>query len=512
MNGHRVVQQESGRFLSAIKQLASILWSPKWITRVGLQVMDEIVPSLCIALGMVWLAYIVLSSAATPGVLLCFLGVALWTRRECRVLRDRGGPIALLPPWARTLLLETRPLDAMSAVAVVIDAQKGIGMLVHLLAALRLDAKERSGFAEQLPPRIRDLVLAPGLLHILPKSVKNYMSWGTKNTQQNQIVSKPKRKLIDAQEAGGDAPRADDLLVLTEDLVNRTRRSHSENGLEYQKRGGKRRKTKNGHFTTLRKKNQQQFFPVPEESDEDESQPINANKSWWPFQSARRRMRSLKSTSFKSQSSTVARVVAEFNPWPTLYRVIQRRATGWLRQQISIRALASTAVASATCMGLQLTLSPASRRVAANTARLATIITATSAFIASGTAFVTLHLHTLLEALAESQTFSPRNAKSEHRTAARARLLSLRSQHSFSQENNDDDLTSVDTPFSAKKTNEKYLKKSPGTKALSVFVGGYILLRVCDRAALFAHFSPFASQLAQRITQVLIRLRRGTFS
>lgn len=454
-------------------------------------------PWVCIWLGVAWLLYLLLQSALTPPVLVLCVGLGLWLRNAVARVRSQGGPIALLPAWAQSLLLETRPLDAMAAVAVVVDAQKGIGLCVHLLAALRLDERERATFVEQLPARVRSFVLAPGLLHVMPQCLRDFVTWGDSERQVaergHMLVEAP---LIAPGDAPRDEPDEEENDEILEGIVTSPARSWSL--LETVRRcmgataAGMARCSMGG---------QAGFLEV-----------CTALRDCVPDL---RRQQIV--PAHRPRSRSVAQAVAEFNPWPTLLRVVSRRMAAWLRARLTFSALSTTTVFAGSFLGVQLAVSPASRRIAANSARLGAFFAASSALLASVTAFATLHSDRIFGLRhADSSSFSPRHASWRRRDRFE-RLLDYGDDDDADPRNSDtaavdmralshDELGCNDDSQDEDDVDVDDLSPSPWPAAAAMACA-----LVCARSLRLTGTadwpSPFSAQLARRLFEAVVRLK-----
>ena len=386
------------------------------------------VPLVFLVCGLLWLLVLVVRSSLFPPFFLITLAGITWGKRVMVSLRERGGPISLLPRWARSLLTETRPLDAMSAMALVVDAQKGIGLCVHFLAALRLDEAERATFVEQLPTRLREFVLAPGLLQLVPQSVRALIAWD--EPVGGVLLGPPEEILSDLNvvEEPGDAPRADpsfndddasssseeeDFAFYEEEPSTQSRRrrpsfpqdigaltngfiAHSDENL-----GGPRAAATTRESSSAASSSSDRGSEDDDDTTTNDDNKVAASGAGAVFAHMRENLRNfLRSArratpiaSVRSASSgfldslvevaktgllatlrkktrkrktkrvrrrqkreapqSVVRAVAEFNPWPTLLRVVSRRAATWLREQLTVTTLTTTSIAAAAALSAQ---------------------------------------------------------------------------------------------------------------------------------------------------------------
>ena len=558
------------------------------------------VPLVFLVCGLLWLLVLVVRSSLFPPFFLMTLAGITWGKRVMVSLRERGGPISLLPRWARSLLTETRPLDAMSAMALVVDAQKGIGLCVHFLAALRLDEAERATFVEQLPTRLREFVLAPGLLQLVPQSVRALIAWD--EPVGGVLLGPPEEILSDLNvvEEPGDAPRADpsfndddasssseeeDFALYEEEPSTQSRRrrpsfpqdigaltngfiAHSDENL-----GGPRAAATTRESSSAASSSSDRGSEDDDDTTTNDDNKVAASGAGAVFAHMRENLRNfLRSArratpiaSVRSASSgfldslvevakagllatlrkkttkrktkrlrrrqkreapqSVVRAVAEFNPWPTLLRVVSRRAATWLREQLTVTTLTTTSIAAAAALSAQLALSPASRRVAANSARLGGVIFATTALSTSVAAFCALHANSIVDsvAIARTASFSPRNnpkterpVKKPHYTTRERSDVGVEDQFFFNHPDDDDDDDDDDEKDDASRRtrdnedddddDESTLSQPSMTAA--VLVCSYVVARSCDFRQFYdLLYSPFAEQLSARFVNALMRLR-----
>lgn len=423
-----------------------------------LKKIEDTFPWLCIWLAVGWLAYLLLQSSLTPPVAVLCLGCGLWLRNATARLRNRGGPIALLPAWAQSVLLETRPLDAMAAVAVVVDAQKGIGLLFHLLAALRLDERERATFVDQLPARVRSFVLAPGLLHVMPRSLRACVAW---DDAVRDVAER--RHLLDR----ATEPQTGE--TATTDVV--------ANG-----EPDDRLPVENGQAPTHLSSRGLRLTPSLTEA-------LTAVRDCVPYLRRREPEGDRGSLVARRPGGDVARVVAEFNPWPTLLRVVSRRVAAWLRARLTFSTLSISALGAGGLLGAQLALSPASRRIAANSARLGIVCASASALLASVAAFAALHADRVFFLSASGE------ARAVAAPPRRAEELSDDPSHPTSDDDDDDERPSDDD-----------LVPSPWPAAAAMLCTILFArsLRISSRAN---WVSPWSEQLARRLFEAFMRIK-----
>lgn len=452
-------------------------WKRSTIRRV-----EETFPVVCMWLGAAWIVYILLQSSLTPPVLVLCLGFSLWLRNSTARLRSRGGPIALLPPWAQSLLLETRPIDAMSAVAMLIDAQKGIGFFVHMLAALRLDEEERLVFIQQLPERVRRFVLAPGLLQVFPRSARNCISWIPEDEQHHLPVEQAPVLVPFADR--GDSPRADE---------------EDSEGVPV--------------VAPIGEGELEEVLPRPHTGFRDL---LTAARDFVPY--LRRRDSALVPSAQRNPqtpSSNMARAVAEFNPWPTLLRVVSGRVASLLRQKLTISTLSTTSLFAGSALSLQLAVSPTSRRIAANSVRLSVVFATTSALFISGAAFATLHANSFFKDSNSSNTFSPKRARWAHSSedVTRPSLGDGEEKDADSFEEDGQQPSTIESSSSDDEDDDdislredKKKTPSPWPAATAMFFA-VVCARNLDISYPAQVLSPLSAHVAHRLLDTLVRIK-----
>ncbi|KAJ1461058.1 hypothetical protein M885DRAFT_612228 [Pelagophyceae sp. CCMP2097] len=291
------------------------------------------------ALRLLWLF-----SALACALPLCLVagGLALLAAAATRRLRARGGPISLLPNSLQAALNETRPIDAMSAIAMIVDGQHCVGILLHLITALRISDRERESFIEALPPRVKRYVLAPGLLRVLPRSIYRQIVW------EDDAPPPPPRPSHPAPSAPPPPRRVERRFLDAPPPPTATR---------------------------------EMSRAPPVRSDRSDSVRSDRSDS----------VRSDRSESRSDSATSVIRAVVQFNPWPNLWRIVTGRVAGTLKVQLTRRRLCSAAAASAAALALQLQRSPRSREIAADTARFGALAASATALASSTAALAALY-------------------------------------------------------------------------------------------------------------------------
>eukprot|EP00629_Pelagomonadales_sp_RCC1024_P008427 CAMPEP_0119271008 /NCGR_PEP_ID=MMETSP1329-20130426/7775_1 /TAXON_ID=114041 /ORGANISM="Genus nov. species nov., Strain RCC1024" /LENGTH=431 /DNA_ID=CAMNT_0007271045 /DNA_START=203 /DNA_END=1495 /DNA_ORIENTATION=- len=137
--------------------------------------------------GAVRLVVVLSATAWFYPLVVMLVGLRIVVKASVARVREMGGPIALLPPSWRHFIQTTSPLEAASYLATFVDFQHWIGVFIHSVQLLRIDAAERDEILRELPPRVRAWATRPGLLRTCGP-VHDALVWGGEEAPREAAV------------------------------------------------------------------------------------------------------------------------------------------------------------------------------------------------------------------------------------------------------------------------------------------------------------------------------------